>query len=119
MKKILLLLFISLLASPVLAGDIKSGDELIAAMYAKYKGKWYETLTFKQITTNYKPDGTSEVSTWYEALRAPGRLRIDFEPLDKHEGILFADGKVYSYRDGKSAGGRPFVHPLLVFGFDV
>jgi hypothetical protein len=102
------------------AGDIKSGDELIAAMHKKYHGKWYKTLTFKQVTTNYNPDGTSKESIWYEALSAPGKLRIDFEPLDKREGILFADGMIYSYQGGKLARpGRAFVHPLLVLGFDV
>ncbi|MEP6847744.1 MAG: hypothetical protein ABI999_02730, partial [Acidobacteriota bacterium] len=63
--------------------------------------------------------GTSEASTWYEAMSVPGKLRIDFTPLEKANGIIFADNKVYSFRDGKLAGSRPFVHPLLVLGFDV
>lgn len=97
----------------------KTGDEVIAAMCKKYKKTWYSTLTFQQATTNYKPDGTSTVSTWYEALMSPGRLRIDFTPLEKHDGAIFANNKVYSYRDGKLANSRDFVHPLLVLGFDV
>jgi outer membrane lipoprotein-sorting protein len=100
-------------------GQYKTGDDVIAAMYKKYNKTWYTTLTFQQATTNYKPDGTSTVSTWYEALLAPGRLRIDFTPLEKHDGIIFAGNKVYSYKDGKLAGSRDFVHPLLVLGFDV
>jgi hypothetical protein len=32
---------------------------------------------------------------------------------------LFVDGKLYTFRDGKVASSRPFVHPLLVLGFDV
>jgi hypothetical protein len=96
-----------------------SGDEVIAAMYKKYSKTWYSTLTFQQATTNYKPDGTSTVSTWYEALMSPGRLRIDFTPLEKHDGAIFANNKVYSFRDGKLANSRDFVHPLLVLGFDV
>ena len=97
----------------------KTGDDVVAAMYKKYNKTWYSTLTFQQATTNYKPDGTSTVSTWYEALLAPGKLRIDFTPLEKHDGIIFAGNKVYSYKDGKLAGSRDFVHPLLVLGFDV
>src|SRR5438128_10169725 len=120
MKAILILTLIFTAAGAALGADITSGEDLIAAMHKKYDGKWYETLTFKQITTNYNPDGTTKVSTWYEALDAPGKLRIDFEPLDKHEGILFADGKLYVYSEGKLARpARPFVHPLLVLGFDV
>ena len=120
MKILLLSLTLFLIAMPVLAGDPKSGDDLVAAMHKKYDGKWYKTLTFKQVTTNFDPDGTSKESIWYEALSAPGKLRIDFEPLDKREGILFADGMIYSYQGGKLARpGRAFVHPLLVLGFDV
>jgi outer membrane lipoprotein-sorting protein len=112
------LLLILVAASSALA-SYKSGDEVIAAMYKKYSSTWYSTLTFQQATTNYKPDGTSTVSTWYEALSAPGKLRIDFTPLEKHDGALFTGYKVYSYRDGKLVGSRDLVHPLLVLGFDV
>lgn len=119
MKTLTILAVLAFAALNVVAADIKSGEELISAMHSKYAGKWYRTLTFVQKTTNYKPDGTSEASTWYEALNAPGQLRIDFDPLEKHDGILFSNGKLYSFRDGKMAGSRAFVHPLLVLGFDV
>lgn len=118
--KILLTLILALLSSSaVFAGEVRSGEELIAAMHKKYAGKWYKTLTFKQITTTHKPDGTSTDETWYEAMSAPGKLRIDFDPVEKGNGILFADGTLYQFNGGKLAGKRPFVHPLLVLGFDV
>jgi hypothetical protein len=120
MKIITTLFLIIAAAAAAFAADFKSGEELIAAMHKKYDGKWYKTLTFVQKTTNYAADGTAKSETWYEALSAPGKLRIDIEPLEKHNGILFADGKIWSYRDGKVlANGRPFVHPLLILGFDV
>lgn len=119
MKSIKLLFLLILLAMPAFAADIKSGEDLIAAMHKKYDGKWYKTLTFVQKTIDHKPDGTSESSTWYEALNAPGQLRIDFDPAAKGDGILFSGGTLYSFKDGKLAGKRPFVHPLLVLGFDV
>ena len=65
------------------------------------------------------PDGTTSVETWYEAMSLPGSLRIDIDPLEKGNGVLFTGGKVHSFRDGKLAGGRPLVHPLMVLGFDV
>jgi len=119
--KIITTLFLMIISAAVaFAGDIRSGEELIAAMHKKYDGKWYKTLTFVQKTSHYESDGSSKSETWYEALSAPGKLRIDIEPLDKHNGILFSDGKIWSYRDGKvAADGRPFVHPLLILGFDV
>jgi len=108
-----------MLAASVFAGEIKNGNDLITAMHAKYAGKWYKTLTFEQKTTNFAPDGTSNVATWYEAMKVPGFLRIDFAPAEKGSGILFADGKVFSFKDGVTKGGRDFVHPLMVVGFDV
>ncbi len=108
-----------MLAASVFAGEIKNGNDLIAAMYGKYAGKWYKTLTFEQKTTNFAPDGTATVATWYEAMKVPGCLRIDIAPTEKGDGILFKDGKVFSFKDGATKGGRDFVHPLLVVGFDV
>lgn len=119
MKTIYLLTFLLALAAPSFAFQYKTGEEVLAAMKKKYDGKWYKTLTFEQKTTNFKPDGTSQVATWYEALTVPGKLRIDITPLEKGDGIIFADGKIYQFRDGKLAVSRDFVHPLLVLGFDV
>jgi outer membrane lipoprotein-sorting protein len=118
--KLVFTIILSLLAANfAFAADFKTGEELLTAMHKKYDGKWYKTLTFVQKTTNYKPDGTSEAETWYEALTAPGKLRIDMEPLTKNSGIIFADGNLFSFQEGKLAAKRPFVHPLLVLGFDV
>ena len=119
MRIILSTLLLLLVGVSTALADYTTGDEVIRAMFKKYSKTWYSTLTFQQATTNYKADGTSSVSTWYEALIAPGKLRIDFTPLEKHDGAIFANGKVYSFRDGKLAASRDFVHPLLVLGFDV
>ncbi len=119
MKIVKHLILLCLLATPIFAGNIKSGEDLITAMNKKHQSKWYKTLTFVQKTINFKADGTSDSEIWYEALNAPGQLRIDIAPLEKGDGILFTDGTLYSIRGGKVAGKRPFVHPLLVLGFDV
>ena len=114
--KISFLLFI--LALPSLA-KIRSGEELITAMHDKYDGKWYKTLTFQQQTINYLADGTSNSTMWYEAMSVPGRLRIDIAPVENKGGMLFSDGKLFSFRDGKQTAERPLMHPLLLLGFDV
>lgn len=119
MRIIKLSLLLLLLTMPAFSADVRSGDDLIAAMYKKYAGKWYKTLTFVQKTITHKPDGTSSSETWYEALTVPGKLRIDFDPADKGSGLLVADGKLTQFREGKAGPTRPFVHPLLVLGFDV
>ncbi|MEP6903105.1 MAG: hypothetical protein ABJA66_15240 [Actinomycetota bacterium] len=117
--KILFWLLIIAAAVPAFAAKYKNGEELISAMHRKYDGKWYKTLTFVQKNSAYKPDGTVENSKWYEAMNAPGHLRIDFDPLDKGDGAIYADNMQYSFKDGKLVDTRPLVHSLLVLGFDV
>lgn len=119
MKTIKLLFLSLLLTVPVFAAKIENGEQLVAAMQKKYAKKWYQTLTFVQKTIRFRTDGTSSVEIWNEALSAPGKLRIDIEPLDKGNGILFVDGTLHSIREGKVARSQPFTHPLLVLGFDV
>lgn len=114
----LTLLLLVLTVIPAYAADLKTGEEVITAMQKKYAGKWYKTLTFVQKTITHKPDGTTSAETWYEAMTCPGKLRIDFADSKTGDGILFADGKIVSVRDGKVGPARPFVHPLMVLGFD-
>jgi hypothetical protein len=98
---------------------LTSTADLIAVMQQQYGGSWYKTATFVQKTTNVAADGTSKVSTWYEALVVPGRLRIDFTPVDDGNGVLFADGRTFSFKAGKVQSSRPYVHPLMLLGFDI
>lgn len=92
---------------------------LIEAMHARYDGAWYTTLTFVQETVQYRQDGRVDTSTWYEAYEAPGRLRIDFAPLEAGNGLLFASDSQYVFQNGEIASARPSIHPLLLLGFDV
>jgi outer membrane lipoprotein-sorting protein len=101
------------------AGKVKTSEDLIREMQKKYAKSWYKTLTFVQKTTEYHEDGTSKATIWYEAFSAPGKLRIDFDPVKDGNGILFANYTLYSFKEGKQANTRPFVHPLLLLGFDV
>ena len=93
-----------------------NGEALIRAMHDKYKGKWYRTLTFVQTTIDMRKN-TRE--TWYEAARIPGILRIDIAPIDSGKTILFRNDSIYQFEGGALKGSGPFVHPLMVLGFDV
>jgi outer membrane lipoprotein-sorting protein len=120
MKYFFLLVAISLLMSSTTSyAKISNTNELIAAMQQKYGKSWYKTATFVQQTTTAQPDGTSKVETWYEAMSVPGSLRIDFTPVSGGNGILFTDGKIFVFKDGKVDTTRPFDHPLLILGFDI
>jgi len=99
--------------------NIKSGQDLLAAMHARYEKSWYRTVTFQQDSTTHNPDGTSKTEIWYEALSLPGRLRINFGAPDAASGYLFSDNVFTTFKDGKVTATRPFVHMLLVLGFDV
>lgn len=98
---------------------ITTPQELLTAMHARYDGKWYHTLTFLQNNTEHHPDGTIEHSTWREWLQAPGKLRIEFQPADSGNGVLFANDSIFPFRHDSLLSSRAFVHPLLVLGFDV
>ena len=113
------LLLSVLLASTTFAAKIKTTQDLIQAIQKKYAKTWYQTATFVQKTTNYQADGTKKVETWYEALSVPGSLRIDFTPVKDGNGILFTNNQIYSFKNGKLDNNRPFVHPLMVLGFDI
>ena len=101
------------------AAAITTTEQLIQAMQSKYAKSWYRTATFVQKTTNFQPDGTQKVETWYEAMSLPGSLRIDFTPTKDGNGILFTNGQIYIFKNGKVDSNRPYVHPLMVLGFDV
>ena len=115
------LLFLCTLAllSTVSAQQIANGEALLRAMHDQYQNNWYQTLTFTQKSVTHKPDGTTSSEIWHEALGCPGKLRIDIGPLSDNNGIIFADGTVTSFKNGDVAGTRPYVHMLLVLGFDV
>ncbi len=120
MKFLFLMVAICLVALPATpVAKIENTNDLIAAMQNKYGNSWYKTATFVQETTNFQPDGTSKVETWYEAMSVPGSLRIDFTPTKDGNGILFTDGKIYVFKNGKVDTTRPFEHPLLILGFDI
>jgi hypothetical protein len=46
-----------------------SGDAVLRAMYDRYAGQWYRTLTFGQRTVQIPPGGGAERrATWWEAM---------------------------------------------------
>ena len=120
MRSILMLLFLILVATPVAyAVKIKTTEELVSAMQTRYAKSWYQTATFVQKTTNIDKDGNKKVETWYEAMSLPGSLRIDFTPTKDGNGILFTNSQIYIFKNGKIDANRPYVHPLMILGFDI
>jgi hypothetical protein len=102
---------------PVLA--LTSGEAVVAAMHDRYVGRWFHTATFKQKTSRLLTNGTWDVQTWYEAMKLPGRLRIDFAPLSAGNGVLYARDSQFVIQRGRVVGATPGINDLLLLGFDV
>ena len=90
-----------------------SGNELLQRMHDRWATgtPWFHTLIFTQRTTVVRRDGTKNVSTWYESVQAPDRLRIDFGDPSEGNGVVYTADSVYVVRAGKverkAADGNP------------
>jgi hypothetical protein len=96
-----------------------TGADVIDAMRDRYVGKWYTTMTFRQKTSRLLPNGNWNVQTWYEAMKLPGRLRIDFDPVSAGNGVLYARDSQFVVQNFRPLRGDPGINPLLLLGFDV
>lgn len=102
------------------APSITTGDQLLNAMYARYDGRWYRTLSFVQRSTYYRADGSIlRAETWYEAAALPGRLRIDLGEPSRGNGVLYRADSTYQVEGGRITQRSAGRNPLLVLGFDV
>jgi hypothetical protein len=105
--------------APASSAQIRDGKELLTAMHARYANSWYRTVTFQEQAITRNPDGSHKTETWWEALIVPGKLAIHIGSPESTTGHLFNHGTLWTFRDGKIESTRPFVHMLLVIGFDV
>jgi hypothetical protein len=95
------------------------GAELVRLMHDRYVAKWYTTLTFTQATQRRTAADTMVHETWYEAMKLPGKLRIDFDPVSAGNGVLYARDSQFVVQNGRLLRGDPGINPLLLLGFDV
>lgn len=95
------------------------GAAVITAMRDRYAGRWYRTLTFRQKTAQLTANGTWNIQTWYEAMRLPGRLRIDFDPVRAGNGVLYARDSQFVVTNGRVVRADPGINDLLLLGFDI
>lgn len=95
------------------------GRTVIREMNARYIGKWYMTLTFKQNVAIIAQNRRETRQVWNQYLTLPGRQRIDYLPLSTKSGVLYADGNLYAYTGGKLQNTQSGWHPLLVLTGDV
>ena len=104
-----------LLLLQVAAGQPQTGQDVVARMHDRWQGKWFRTCTFVQRTTF--PDKPAQ--TWYETIQNPGRLRIDFGPVDTMNTAIIKNDSVYQFKRGKPAGAHPYPNTLGIVLSDV
>jgi hypothetical protein len=107
------------IAAPARAQQVHDGQSLLTAMHDRYKDSWYDTVVFRENAITLKPDGTSSMEVWDEVAVLPGKLRIDRGAHSAGNGFVLADGMLTRFQNGKQNGPNPFLHMLLVLGFDV
>ena len=90
------------------------GERLIQQMHDRYAGRWFRTLTFQQSTTVTRNDSTV-VTTWYESVRAPDRLRIDVGDPQLGNGMLYTADSSIVLRGGRVVRALPEGNPFLPF----
>ncbi|MDE3053650.1 MAG: hypothetical protein KGJ70_07180 [Gemmatimonadota bacterium] len=120
MKLHLALPALLLAAAPASAQAPATGQQLLAAMHDRYAATWYRTLTFVQRSAWYAADGSeARVQTWYEAMSAPGKLRIDMGDGPTRHGAIFRGDSTYSFAADTLVRAAAERNLLLVLGFDV
>ena len=87
-------------------------------MNDRYIGKWYMVLTYKQNVSIIAANGRETRQVWNHYLTLPGRQRIDYVPLATRSGVLYVDGRLYSFTNGRQQGVQPGWNPQLVLTGD-
>lgn len=108
---------LSTLAHAAAPPQPRTGQDVVRAMHDKYAGAWYPTVTFiqKVVWSDGRPD-----QDWWEALKIPGRLRIDVGPIAAPpRTVIFRDEMRYDFDHGKPTRSARNPNLLLVLGFDV
>lgn len=106
-------------APPIRTYDFSRGEQVIQAMRDRYVNRWYRTLTYVQHNRGTGSNGDSVRSVWLTAYLLPSRMRIDYGPLERGDGVLVLRDTQYVMRDGVATDYIPRPNPLLLLGHDV
>jgi hypothetical protein len=112
MLKISLITAAQLLIS-LLATAQQDGEVIIRTMYARYSGKWPQSITFEQTTKNYRNDTLRRTQIWNETMLFPDKLRIDVTPLEDHNFYIFRSDSTFIIRSGKLTSARNKENDLI------
>ena len=97
-------------------GQDAPGRAVLAKMHDTYAGKWYTSLTFRQLTTTWDTARVEKNEQWFESLaRVDGRvvLRIDRGDPGLGNGVLYTADSLWVLRKGSLAATRPSGNAFL------
>jgi hypothetical protein len=115
-------LTVSVAASPAWRSPVPAdptGEQILRQMHDRYAATWYHTMTFVQKTTAWDSTGQQTVTTWYESLKMPGMIRIDFGAPSEGNGVLAARDSTFIVQHGALTGKHVGGNILLTLAFDV
>ncbi|MGQ0539315.1 MAG: hypothetical protein ACT4R6_10240 [Gemmatimonadaceae bacterium] len=98
---------------------MQDGGDLVRAMHAHYAGKWFRSIAITLQNTLYGSSGGQSQSTWREFLAVPGRQRIDYLPVSQGSGVLYVEGRIYSFVDGRQSAAQTGRNAVAVLVADV
>lgn len=114
--------------------DWTTGESVVKAMFDRYTNRWFNTLTYVQNNVAIDESGDSTRSVWLNAIRMQDRAtdplqprvplpryqhRIDFDPLELHEGTFFSRDTQYLVLRGVVTRVMPSVNPLFLLTHEV
>jgi hypothetical protein len=106
---------ILLLLLPFSKQEKLNSTSLLQKMYARYHGKWHQSLSFNQTTEQFRNDSLIKSQTWYERISYPDLLRIDIGSPTSGNGIIFRHDSTYVFRDNKITRGVKNENELIFF----
>lgn len=98
-----------------ISSDAQQGVQYLKAMHLKNSGNWFKTMTFVQTTEFYRNDSLIRKSTWYEALKLPYDLRIDFEDPAKGDYVLYKKDSTYRFQSNTLRNVSADLNPFIFF----
>ncbi len=104
--------------TPAAAVEPRTAREVIEEMRLRWAESWPRAVEARVETTIYGV-GAEQRQSWTQYYRVPGALRVEHGPRSARNGLLYLNGQVHAYQDGRRTASAAQQDPLLVAGFDV
>jgi hypothetical protein len=94
-------------------------EDIVHAMRDRYYGRWHQNLVGVQHNYDRPADGDTARSIWLVAVAPPGRVRIDYDPRERGNGVLILGDTQYVMSGGRPSEITRSIDPLLLLQHDI